>query len=135
MIVEDQRGDSCSKSWLKSKPEIQQRAVFAQFYVQRSWECPSIYRKFYLIGQNSLEIARAYADNRLIHFIQDTLDHLPQTVEVKGDKKKGKKGGKPEAPAAAAPTPAPSGVPAQTPVVPKPKSEEELKESVKDEVW
>ncbi|XP_034288261.1 ankyrin repeat and EF-hand domain-containing protein 1 [Pantherophis guttatus] len=83
-------------------------------------------------GQNSLEIARAYADNRLIHFIQDTLDHLPQTVEVKGDKKKGKKGGKPKGPAAATPTPAPSGAPAQT--LPKPKSEELSKESVKEEM-
>ncbi|XP_032070609.1 ankyrin repeat and EF-hand domain-containing protein 1 [Thamnophis elegans] len=83
-------------------------------------------------GQNSLEIARAYADNRLIHFIQDTLDHLPQTVEVKPDKKKGKKGGKPKA--ASPTTPAPSGVPAQAPVVPKPKPVEDSKESVKEEM-
>ncbi|XP_026566177.1 ankyrin repeat and EF-hand domain-containing protein 1 [Pseudonaja textilis] len=81
-------------------------------------------------GQNSLEIAKAYADNRLIHFIQDTLDRLPQSTEVKGDKKKGKKGAKPKAPAAATPTPAPSGVPA----LPKSKSEEQSKESVKEEM-
>lgn len=105
--------------------------MFVQFYIQRSWECSSIYHKFYLIGQNSLEIARAYADNRLIHFIQDTLDRLPQSTEVKGDKKKGKKGGKPKAPSPT-PTPAPS---AQAAAAPKPKSEKHSKESVKEEVW
>ncbi|KAL7991297.1 hypothetical protein Chor_015553 [Crotalus horridus] len=82
-------------------------------------------------GQNSLEIARAYADNRLIHFIQDTLDRLPQVTEVKGDKKKGKKGGKPKAPSPT-PTPAPS---AQASAAPKPKSEQYSKESVKEETW
>ncbi|XP_039215390.1 ankyrin repeat and EF-hand domain-containing protein 1 isoform X2 [Crotalus tigris] len=81
-------------------------------------------------GQNSLEIARAYADNRLIHFIQDTLDRLPQVTEVKGDKKKGKKGGKPKAPSPT-PTPAPS---AQAAAAPKPKSEQYSKESVKEEM-
>ncbi|XP_053143466.1 ankyrin repeat and EF-hand domain-containing protein 1 [Hemicordylus capensis] len=73
-------------------------------------------------GQNSLEIAKAYADTRLVHFIQDTLDHLPKPPEGKGDKQKGKKGGKPKAPA---PAPAP----------PKPKtSEADAKEPVKEEV-
>ncbi|XP_070588753.1 ankyrin repeat and EF-hand domain-containing protein 1 [Erythrolamprus reginae] len=90
-------------------------------------------------GQNSLEIAKAYADNRLIHFIQDTLDRLPQTAEVKGDKKKGKKKVKAKAPApsaAATPTPAPSEVPAQVPssAAPKPKSEEQSRESMKEEM-
>ncbi|XP_062981395.1 ankyrin repeat and EF-hand domain-containing protein 1 isoform X2 [Elgaria multicarinata webbii] len=71
-------------------------------------------------GQNALEIAKAYADNRLIHFIQDTLDRLPKPPESKGEKQKGKKGGKPKAPA---------------PPPPKAKSAEpESKESMKDEI-
>ncbi|XP_048366445.1 ankyrin repeat and EF-hand domain-containing protein 1 [Sphaerodactylus townsendi] len=72
-------------------------------------------------GQNALEIARAYADNRLIHFVQDTLDQLPRPPENKVDKQKKKKGAKPKAPA-----PAPT---------PKPKpSESVVKEPGKEEV-
>ncbi|XP_054847993.1 ankyrin repeat and EF-hand domain-containing protein 1 [Eublepharis macularius] len=48
-------------------------------------------------GQNALDIARAYADNRLIHLVQDTLDRLPKPPENKADKQKGKKGAKPKA--------------------------------------
>ncbi|KAH0621873.1 hypothetical protein JD844_023574 [Phrynosoma platyrhinos] len=77
-------------------------------------------------GQNSLEIAKAYADNRLVHFLQDTLDRLPKPPEGKGDKQKGKKA-KPKAPAQA-PAPAPP------PAPPKPKpTEPPSKESMKDE--
>ncbi|XP_042297122.1 ankyrin repeat and EF-hand domain-containing protein 1 [Sceloporus undulatus] len=81
-------------------------------------------------GLNSLEIAKAYADNRLVHFIQDTLDRLPKPPEGKGDKKKGKKA-KPKAPA---PAPAPIPAPAPPPAPPKPKpAEPTSKESMKEE--
>uniref|UniRef100_A0ABM5GNX7 Ankyrin repeat and EF-hand domain-containing protein 1 n=1 Tax=Pogona vitticeps TaxID=103695 RepID=A0ABM5GNX7_9SAUR len=79
-------------------------------------------------GQNALEIAKAYADNRLVHFIQDTLDRLPQPQETKVDKQKGKKGGKPKAP-----TQAPGAT--LPPAPPKIKSADlETKEPVKDKV-
>nr|XP_008114260.1 PREDICTED: ankyrin repeat and EF-hand domain-containing protein 1 [Anolis carolinensis]XP_016851574.1 PREDICTED: ankyrin repeat and EF-hand domain-containing protein 1 [Anolis carolinensis] len=81
-------------------------------------------------GQNALEISKAYADNRLIHFIQDTMDRLPKPPEGKGDKKKGKKA-KPKAPAPAA-APTPVSAPAPTPASPKPKPTS--KESVKEEI-
>lgn len=45
-------------------------------------------------GQTALDVAKAYADARLIHYIQDTIDRLPKPPEGKGDKQKGKKGGK-----------------------------------------
>nr|XP_056712696.1 ankyrin repeat and EF-hand domain-containing protein 1 [Euleptes europaea] len=66
-------------------------------------------------GQNALDISRAYADNRLIHFVQDTLDRLPVPPENKADKQKGKKGAKPKAPAPPPPKPKPQESPAKEP--------------------
>lgn len=85
-------------------------------------------------GQNVLDIAKAYADTRLVHYLQDTIDKLPKPPEGKGDKKKGKKG-KPKAPAPA-PPPAAAAAPAAAPAPsPKPKSSEpEVKPSSKDEI-
>ncbi|KAF7249320.1 Ankyrin repeat and EF-hand domain-containing protein 1 [Varanus komodoensis] len=97
-------------------------------------------------GQNALEIAKAYADNRLIHFLQDTLDRLPKPPESKGDKQKGKKGGKPKAPAPAAAPPkgkaaepgSKESVKELIPQPPEPVIEkslfEEKKESIRDNV-
>ncbi|XP_053236614.1 ankyrin repeat and EF-hand domain-containing protein 1 isoform X1 [Podarcis raffonei] len=86
-------------------------------------------------GQNALEVAKAYADTRLVHYIQDTLDHMPKPPDSKGDKQKGKKGAKPKAPAKAAS--AASGAPTTpaTPATPKAKMPDPAsKESVKEEV-
>nr|XP_006136086.1 ankyrin repeat and EF-hand domain-containing protein 1 [Pelodiscus sinensis]XP_025033745.1 ankyrin repeat and EF-hand domain-containing protein 1 [Pelodiscus sinensis] len=48
-------------------------------------------------GQNTLDIAKAYADFRLIDLLQEKLDRLPKPPEAKGDKeKKGKKPAKPK---------------------------------------
>uniref|UniRef100_F6X0G0 Ankyrin repeat and EF-hand domain containing 1 n=1 Tax=Monodelphis domestica TaxID=13616 RepID=F6X0G0_MONDO len=45
-------------------------------------------------GQNALDIAKAYADYRIIEYIQDKMDRLPKTVEPKG---KGKQKASPKA--------------------------------------
>ncbi|XP_077171939.1 ankyrin repeat and EF-hand domain-containing protein 1 [Paroedura picta] len=97
-------------------------------------------------GQNALEIARAYADNRLIHLVQDTLDRLPRPPENKVDKQKGKKGAKPKAPAPPPTSPKPKppegavkepgkeeALPQPEPVVEKSLFEEK-KESLRDNV-
>ncbi|XP_019404649.1 PREDICTED: ankyrin repeat and EF-hand domain-containing protein 1 isoform X1 [Crocodylus porosus] len=64
-------------------------------------------------GQNTLDIAKAYADFRLINLLQEKLDRLPKAAENKVEK--GKKGGKP-------------------PPSPKPKQKPEEAEAVKEEV-
>lgn len=60
-----------------------------------------------------MDIAKAYADFRLINLLQEKLDRLPKPAENKVEK--GKKGGKPQ----------PS---------PKPKPKPEEAEAVKEEV-
>ncbi|XP_043843491.1 ankyrin repeat and EF-hand domain-containing protein 1 isoform X1 [Dromiciops gliroides] len=47
-------------------------------------------------GHNALDIAKAYADYRIIDYIQDKMDHLPKAVETKG---KGKQKSPPKPPA------------------------------------
>ncbi|XP_074065554.1 ankyrin repeat and EF-hand domain-containing protein 1 [Macrotis lagotis] len=48
-------------------------------------------------GQNSLDIAKAYADHKIIDYIQEKMDRLPKAVEGKG-KGKPKPGPKPATP-------------------------------------
>ncbi|XP_007670293.2 ankyrin repeat and EF-hand domain-containing protein 1 isoform X3 [Ornithorhynchus anatinus] len=50
-------------------------------------------------GENSLDIARAYADYRLIELIQEKMEHLPKPPDTKKGKGKGgkQKAGKPKA--------------------------------------
>uniref|UniRef100_A0A8D0H6X4 Ankyrin repeat and EF-hand domain containing 1 n=1 Tax=Sphenodon punctatus TaxID=8508 RepID=A0A8D0H6X4_SPHPU len=78
-------------------------------------------------GQNTLEVARAYADFRLIDLIQDKLDHLPKLPERKGEKQKGKRPAKPK------PAAKPKQPEIPSPIVEKPIFEEK-KESLKDNV-
>lgn len=97
-------------------------------------------------GQTALDVAKAYADARLIHYIQDTIDRLPKPPEGKGDKQKGKKGGKrkpkPSTPSQVGRLGAtPSEALSESPSAPiKSKSSLSAKEEVskvisKDEVW
>ncbi|XP_050808028.1 ankyrin repeat and EF-hand domain-containing protein 1 isoform X1 [Gopherus flavomarginatus] len=86
-------------------------------------------------GQNTLDIAKAYADFRLIDLLQEKLDCLPKPPETKADKgKKVKKAGKPKS--AAKPTRGEAETAKEEPPPPIVEKSifEEKKESLKDNV-
>ncbi|KAM7172903.1 ankyrin repeat and EF-hand domain-containing protein 1 isoform 1-T1 [Macrochelys suwanniensis] len=86
-------------------------------------------------GQNTLDIAKAYADFRLIDLLQEKLDRLPKPPESKGDKgKKGKKPGKPKAAAKSTRGEAEAAKEEPPPPIAEKSIFEEKKESLKDNV-